>query len=114
MLWWGVHRVRGTSLAMVSPRACFGDSGGPLVVGREGSWELAGIVSGGGCWCTMAGPGGIGGEACATPGTIGLATEVQTWLTHAPTALHHTTQVAAASVLSFLTSTAVEGEYCPP
>jgi len=69
-----------------STGACFGDSGGPLVVPREGSWVLAGTVS-----------GGIGGEACATPGTIGLAVEV-----------------AADSVLSFLTSTAVEGEYCAP
>ena len=69
--------MSGASPAMVSSRACFGDSGGPLVVPREGSWVLAGTVSGGGAGPGHhGGPGGIGGEACATPGTIGLAVEV--------------------------------------
>jgi len=64
--------------------ACFGDSGGPLVAEEEGKWVLAGTVS-----------GGFGGTACATPGTIGLAVEV-----------------AAESVINFITSTSADGETC--
>merc|ERR1712223_377522 len=69
-----------------STGACFGDSGGPLMVEEEGGWVLAGTVS-----------GGIGGTACATFGTIGLAVEV-----------------ASQSIFNFIKSNVDEEETCSP
>jgi len=64
-----------------STGACSGDSGGPLMVEEDGRWILAGTIS-----------GGFGLTAsCATPGTYALAVEV-----------------AAESVLNFITGTVAE------